>query len=88
MSPEDVRVSQTERFQQAAGRAREALRRIANFYIDLNEEAASRLFEAGQRLAERLEATPFYPLIELQQTYARKAFEYWVRGARLVAERL
>jgi len=88
MTLKDVRASQVDGFQQVAGRAREGLKRVANFYIDLNEEAASRLFEAGQRLGERLEATPLHPLIEFQQTYARKAFDYWLRGARSAVERL
>jgi len=88
MNSEQIRARQAERLREAAEQAREGLKRAANFYIDLNEEAASRLFEAGNRFAERVEATPLYPLIEFQQTYARKAFEYWLRGARLVVGRL
>ncbi len=74
--------------QEAARQVRNAVKRAANGYIDFNEQMASRLFDAGQKLAERVEETPLYPLIEFQQTFARKAFEYWLKGARLVVDRI
>ncbi len=52
--------------------------------LDLNEQVAERFFDSGQRLAFVVEETPIYPLLEFQQTFSRKAFEYYVRGARLL----
>lgn len=69
-------------------RVRDGVKGAATSYIDLNEKIADRLFDAGQRLAGVVEETPLYPLVELQQTYARKAFEYWLKGARLLVTKL
>jgi hypothetical protein len=88
MTVEDFRKSPAEFAAEALRSTRNALRRAATFYVDLNEQAASRMFDAGEQIAARLEATPLYPIIEFQQTYARKAFEYWLRGARLTVERI
>jgi hypothetical protein len=76
------------RSQEVIQRLRQGVKGAASSYIDLNEKIADRLFDAGQRMAEVVEETPLYPLIELQQTYARKAFEYWLRGARLLVTKL
>jgi len=67
---------------------RKAVKLAASGYIDINEEVASRLFDAGEKIAARVEETPLYPWIEFQQTFARKAFEYWVKGARLVVDKI
>ncbi len=78
----------SDRAEEAARQVRRVVKRAATGYIDLNEQVASRLFDAGEKFAERIEETPLYPLIEFQQTFARKAFEYWVKGARLVVDRI
>ena len=78
----------SDRAQEARRLMRKAVKLAASGYIDINEEVASRLFDASEKIAERIEETPLYPLIEFQQTFARKAFEYWVKGARLVVEKI
>ncbi len=78
----------SDRAQEAARQVRKVVKRAASGYIDINEEVASRLFDASEKIAERVEETPLYPLIEFQQTFARKAFEYWVKGARLVVDKI
>lgn len=83
-----VQTAVSDRAQEAAQQVRKAVKRAASGYIDLNEQVVSRLFDAGERLAERVEETPFYPLIEFQQTFARRAFQYWLKGARLVIDRI
>jgi hypothetical protein len=77
-----------DRAQGAAQQVRTVVKRAATGYIDFNEQVATRLFDAGEKIAERVEETPLYPLIEFQQTFARKAFEYWVKGARIVVDRI
>jgi hypothetical protein len=88
MASAGIRQQLSDRAEEAARQTRDAMRRAASDYIDFNERVATRLFDAGERMAERVEETPLYPLIEFQQTFARKAFEYWLRGARLVVEKI
>jgi hypothetical protein len=88
MRAEQIQNQMADRAQEAARQVRKAVKRAANGYIDFNERVATRMFDAGERIAGRVEETPLYPLIEFQQTFARKAFEYWVKGARLVVEKL
>lgn len=88
MRVDETRHQAFDRAQHTARRVRETVKRAANRYIDLNEEIATRLFDAGRRMAERIEDSPVYPVVEFQQAFARKAFEYWLKGARLVVERL
>jgi hypothetical protein len=88
MGSAGIRQQWSDQAQKAAKQTREAVRRAASDYIDFNERVATRLFDAGERMAERVEETPLYPLIEFQQMFARKAFEYWLRGARLVVEKI
>jgi len=88
MRAEEIRQQISDRAQEAAQQTRKFVKVAANGYIDFNERVATRLFDAGKRIAEQAEETPLYPLIELQQTFARKAFDYWVKGARLVVEKL
>ncbi len=88
MRSDEVRQELLNRAEEAARQAREAVKRAATGYIDFNERVATRLFDAGERIAERVEETPLYPLIEFQQSFARRAFEYWLKGVRLAIDKL
>jgi hypothetical protein len=66
----------------------ELLKKFAGRYLDLNEQIATRLFEVGKRMGTAVESTPIYPILEFQQTFAHKAFEYYVKGARSLIEAL
>ena len=65
---------------------RDLLKKGLTRYVDFNEEIADRLFETGKRVASAVEQTPIYPIVEFQQTFSRKAFDYYLKGARALIE--
>jgi hypothetical protein len=88
MQAQQVRQDLRNRALDATREARQNFKRAASRYVDFNERIASRLFDVGERIAERAEQSPIYPLIEFQQSFARKAFEYWLKGVRIAIDKL
>jgi len=70
------------------GSVRTFVRRAVDRYIDINQKIGETLFDRGEQLSRLFERTPIYPAIEFQQTFSRKAFEFFVRGARRLADSL
>ena len=77
-----------DRFGAMDDRVRGLVRVAAHYWLDINQQVAGVLFESAQWAGGLLRSTPIYPVIELQQTFARKAVEHVLSEARARVARI
>jgi hypothetical protein len=65
---------------------RSAVKKAVSDYIDLNEKIASRVSKAAAPILSSAKKTPLKPVAEFYQDISKKAFDYYVKGARSLVE--